>query len=334
MATIDIRRAPAASYAIKTATTNLSLSEGENYQDISGIDLTVILGKYLTIFNSQVTTIPEIVSVKCISELDRIIVDINAKTFSAHDPAYGAGEILSPGNYFNSGATTQSGVLEFDANGDEDATWIIKSGAAHAIAASSTMVLSNGAKASNIFWYVIGALSVGATCVLKGTFISDAAITLGSGGNVVGRLFTTAGAVGMTNTIHVKPSETNTIVDLGFLETFAIFTAIGAISNTIITGNDGDICTGNGTVSGFDDIIGTVYIGNDTGMKASFAIFCNNVIIENSKRSYQPNDFHDDLEIYTQTEAITTSSQIITVKVLITLGSLIIKNRVISAQKK
>jgi len=45
--------------------------------------------------------------------------------------------------------------------------------------ASSAIVLTNGAKASNVFWQVLGAANTGAGSSFAGTIMASGAITLG-----------------------------------------------------------------------------------------------------------------------------------------------------------
>ncbi|MDF2444634.1 MAG: hypothetical protein JWR01_2837 [Subtercola sp.] len=106
---------------------------------------------------------------------------------------------LTPGVYHQTAALGLTGVLSFDAQGDPDAAFIIQSGGAITTAAASSMVLLNGASASNIFWVSVGAISVGGVATFYGTALSGAAITVGEGATVVGRLLTTIADVTISN---------------------------------------------------------------------------------------------------------------------------------------
>jgi hypothetical protein len=82
-------------------------------------------------------------------------------------------EVLLPGLYEQHGAWpgTKTRDVEFDAQGDPNAIWIIRIKGASAI--DGTFALVNGAKAENIQWVVTGAfaLNLGSTCF--GTVITD-----------------------------------------------------------------------------------------------------------------------------------------------------------------
>lgn len=98
-----------------------------------------------------------------------------------------AGLIFRPGVYFAAAAITNSSNVNFDAQGNPDATFVMLIGAAFAPAAASTVTLLNGAQSANIFWCCTGAVAAGATAAMKGTIISPAAIGFGAGATLQGR---------------------------------------------------------------------------------------------------------------------------------------------------
>ena len=73
------------------------------------------------------------------------------------------------------------------------------------------VLLTNGAKAKNVFWYVPGGATINTGSAMVGTMISDASITFGTAGNTIpttleGRaLVMTAGATMATTTVNVPP---------------------------------------------------------------------------------------------------------------------------------
>ncbi len=116
-------------------------------------------------------------------------------------PAMGNGQILTPGVYCQPGVTTLSGNLILDAQGDPNAVFIIKIGGTFTTAASSNIILTNSASLCNVYWHVVGAIVLGANSNFGGTILGNVALTLGSGANLAGRAFTTAGAISLTNNI-------------------------------------------------------------------------------------------------------------------------------------
>ena len=81
-----------------------------------------------------------------------------------------------------------TGTMTLDAQGDPNAVFIFQVNAALNTAAGSTVALTNGARASRVFWQVSGALGTGASSAFVGTVLAIGAITIGASATVVGRL--------------------------------------------------------------------------------------------------------------------------------------------------
>ena len=90
------------------------------------------------------------------------------------------GQEVFPGVYHRVAAFAMTTPVTFNAQGDPSAIFVMQSDAALNTTASSTMNLLNGAKASNIFWVVKGAATLGASSYFSGTILSAAAITVGA----------------------------------------------------------------------------------------------------------------------------------------------------------
>jgi len=183
-----------------------------------------------------------------------------------HAPAFGNGETLTPGVYSIGGAGSVAGTLTLDGQGDPNAVFIMKFKGAFTAGAATNIVLINGADAANVFWVAQGALSVGASSVIKGTLLAyPGAITLGVNSSIEGRLLSSVGAitvgVGGTATmpgdmyIPINPMVSYTpaaAVDvLGSIENFSLFTINGAVANASTSGILGDVGADIGAISGF-----------------------------------------------------------------------------------
>ena len=69
------------------------------------------------------------------------------------------------------------------------------------------MFLINGAKASNVFWRVVGAINLGANSVSYGTLLSAGAVTLGIDAQIEGRIITKDAAITLGGSnIVTKPA--------------------------------------------------------------------------------------------------------------------------------
>ena len=102
---------------------------------------------------------------------------------------------LTAGVYHAAAAISLSGTLTLDGRGDPTSVFIIQVGAALSTAASSQIALVNGAQASNVFWQVLGAVSLGAKSLFSGTIVALGAITIGANATVRGRALSPTGAI-------------------------------------------------------------------------------------------------------------------------------------------
>lgn len=124
----------------------------------------------------------------------------NTPATNSHAAAFVDGETVLPGIYQVASAATLAGIVTLDGLGSSNSKFIIKITGAFAFTAGSQIILTNGALASNVFWVMDGALGIGASCDVKGTFICLAgAIALGNGCTTEGGLFTIAGAITLQN---------------------------------------------------------------------------------------------------------------------------------------
>jgi hypothetical protein len=93
--------------------------------------------------------------------------------------------------------------MTLNGGGDPNAVFVFQVEAALNTGASSAIVLTNGAKASNVFWQVLGAANTGAGSSFAGTIMASGAITLGAGASVYGRALSLAAITLAANTVTV-----------------------------------------------------------------------------------------------------------------------------------
>jgi hypothetical protein len=250
------------------AVTNGGTSAGDagtNAGSISGPGFDSSNGYCCTTYNADATAIQARI------DLLRVYIhldDIFVTQPSTHAPAFGSGETIAPGVYSIGGAGSVAGDLTLDGGGDTDAVFIIKFEGALTVGAGSTINLSNGTRAANVFWIAQGAITVEAASVMKGTvFAHPGAVTLGANSTIKGRLFSSEGAISIAaNAAAEMPGGPITIpincvgdctaapaVDvLGSIKKFGLFTSFGAVANAATSAIVGDIGTdGGGTISGF-----------------------------------------------------------------------------------
>ncbi|MGF7080289.1 InlB B-repeat-containing protein [Mucilaginibacter sp. UYCu711] len=130
----------------------------------------------------------------------------------------GAGELgnltLAPGTYKSAGGSFKitNGNLTLDAQGDPNAVWVFQAPTSLTVgiagpAGARSVLLVNGAKAQNVYWYVGSAATINAAGggVMVGTIISSAGVTFSTAGNTVqtvlnGRAISLVASVTMVNT--------------------------------------------------------------------------------------------------------------------------------------
>jgi hypothetical protein len=129
-------------------------------------------------------------------------------TITDHSTIYGNvnGETIYPGVYSAAAAVSITGTLILDAQGDPNAQFIFQITGALNSVAGATVVLANGALSDNVFWIAVGAVALGANTTMIGTAIAyPGAVSLGAGGALDGRLYSTIGAIAIDSTIGTVP---------------------------------------------------------------------------------------------------------------------------------
>lgn len=261
-----------------------------------------------------------------------------------HGPNFGSllGETLIPGVYYCASPATLSGKIILDAQGDPNAVFVIKLGAGLDVVADTKVILENGAEAWNVFWLADKAISIGQTCVVKGTFISHtAAISMQTGCALEGRMLSQAGAVNMVSSIIKIPLNTSTI-NLGVLSAFALFTNAGAVGNTGESKITGHVGTDEGAITGFNGaettLDGIEFLRTtapyplDNNIFAVFSVYQNEVLIPNSFRTVITKVNKTDV-IALQAIATVTAGQAIDIRWKTNLGVLSMSNRALTLIK-
>lgn len=100
-----------------------------------------------------------------------------------------AGLTFYPGLYesLTSLDLSAGGTLTLDAQGDPNAVFLLRSATSITTLSTSQIVLSGGAKASQVFWTAGSAITLGVTSVMKGTLLAGTAVTLQTGATLEGR---------------------------------------------------------------------------------------------------------------------------------------------------
>lgn len=325
---------------IESVTTGVEVSTAST-TSVPIVDMTLSpeAGTYLVSFNGQYGTVPS-VPISTAQGVDDLLAAYNALvaipvTDATHGAIFGNDEILLPGVYYVAGAISTAGTLTFDGGGDTNSVFIIRTGGALAGGASTTMVLTNGAQAKNIFWVSEGALSFAAHGIVKGTMIANNAAASAADGVILeGRLFSTTGAIAFGPGTAFIPSG-DSYIDLGVLSSFVMFTSSGAVSNTGASNIIGDVGTNLGEITGFEGIDGNIYgpgapPNPEKNVVVSFGVYQDGVLVPNSGRTSDTKTFIISL----LTMVTITAGQPIDIRWHVDEGSVKMTNRILTLVKK
>jgi hypothetical protein len=116
------------------------------------------------------------------------------------------GRTLKPGLYKStSGLAVSSGNLTLDARGNVNAIWVFQMASTFKMTTGRKVILTNGAKAKNVFWAVGSSATFDTGCSFYGNLIVHKSISLATGTVMVGRALARIGAVTMQSNTIVKP---------------------------------------------------------------------------------------------------------------------------------
>jgi hypothetical protein len=134
-------------------------------------------------------------------------------------------------------------------NGTSSDVWVFQVGGALGLSASKTVYLTGGAKASNVFWAVAGAVTLGADSVFNGIILSPVAITFHTDAALNGKALSQTAITLDSNNVNVvvvppvmpPPPAVQGYVNLGSTTNFSILAKSGITTTgtTAILGNIG-----------------------------------------------------------------------------------------------
>jgi hypothetical protein len=122
----------------------------------------------------------------------------------------GAGQTLSPGVYKATSSLDVGGSLTLDAHGDPNAVFIFQAGSTLGTDTGTTVRLTNGAQACNVFWQVGSSATLGTSSTFQGTILALTSITVQTGDTITGRALARNGAVTLDDDTITVPSCTTT----------------------------------------------------------------------------------------------------------------------------
>jgi hypothetical protein len=112
---------------------------------------------------------------------------------------------LSPGLYKSTSTLAITGDLTLDAKGNRKAVFIFQMASGLTVASEARVILTGGAKASNVFWQVGSSATLGTYSEMKGTIMAYASVTIATGATLNGRALARVAAVTLDTNKITKP---------------------------------------------------------------------------------------------------------------------------------
>ncbi|EAT76455.2 hypothetical protein SNOG_16083 [Parastagonospora nodorum SN15] len=119
------------------------------------------------------------------------------------------GQLLTPGTYFASSSVGITGALILDGKKVKDAQFVFQIGSTLKTAKSSSLVLINGAQASNVVWQIGSSATLGIGTAFQGNIITQDSITLVTGTTVNGGLYALTGAITLDTNRITAPQRSS-----------------------------------------------------------------------------------------------------------------------------
>src|SRR3984957_12800464 len=140
------------------------------------------------------------------SDLTTAYNDAAGRSPTANVPAFiGAGQTLAPGVYKASSSLDVGGSLTLNAGGDPNAVFIFQAASTLVTDSASSVILTNGAQACNVFWQVGSSATLGTGSDFVGTILALTSISVNTGDTVAGRALARNGAVTLDDDTITSP---------------------------------------------------------------------------------------------------------------------------------
>jgi sortase (surface protein transpeptidase) len=159
------------------------------------------------------------------------------------------GQTLVAGVYNSASSIGLTGALTLNGAGNSSSVFVFQAGSTLTTASGSSVVLTNGAQACNVFWQVGSSATIGTGSSFVGTIIALTSITLTTGASVSGRVLARNGAVTMDTNTVTRPS----CIATPATTTTTTTTVVGATTTTTVpqvTPPVGPVVSGQGNAVG------------------------------------------------------------------------------------
>ena len=177
-------------------------------------------------------------------------------TFAAGDNQLG-GQTLVAGVYRFGSAATANLIGNLTLSGDASSVWIFQATSDLVAQTSSTVTLTGGAQACNVFWQVSTSATIRTSANFVGTIMADQSVALQTGATLQGRALARVAAVTLDQNTITKPtcaSAPAAPADVGVVKTAspAAVAVGGTVTYTSVVTNNGP---GVATTVAFTDVL-------------------------------------------------------------------------------
>ena len=172
----------------------------------------------------------------------------------------GGGQVLTANVYSIAAASSLSGTLVLDGQGNPNALFIIKINGGLAFSSNANVVLTNSASICNVYWRVNGPVTLGASSIFRGTILANGLIDVANMASLLGRGLSIGGAITLKNNM----------VSVSLPPVASVISASGTTSlctggSVVLSGNIGGTWSNSSTASSITvNSTGTYYVTNTT----------------------------------------------------------------------
>jgi len=112
------------------------------------------------------------------------------------------GKTLAPGVYCFTSSAQLTGRLVLDGRGKDKGVWVFQIASTLTTATNSSVVMSKGGRAGNVFWQVGSAATLGTGTAFAGNILAYSSITMNTAANLSGRALARAAVTMDSNNIQ------------------------------------------------------------------------------------------------------------------------------------
>lgn len=305
---------------------------------VDSMTLTPGAGTYRVFFNANfnIASQPIDLTAEAAGQVDDLYTELTGlPATGTHPPAFGLGETITPGVYDVASAATIDGLLTLDGLASTTSVFVFRIAGDLTTIDPTTIVLTNGALSSNVFWLAEGDIAIASNNNFSGTaFAHNGDINVSINTGITGRLISNLGDINTDGISIVTPNNPSVIPLIVILSIFVVFTSIGNLTN--INGGTflGSVGTNSGTITGYElptvVALGGVYFAGRTGpgpVSGTFSVYVDGVQLSNSIRVFQSIISIPEITAALQTTATVGVGQTLDVRSEVITGSLNVTNR-------